>query len=226
MMPKPGPEPAHMRLWRMIRLRRRLSLSALAGLVLWFLLPAGLDRSTRGLIGWNVGAGLYLVWSWVEMLRADLVSVRKRAANQDEAEWVVLVLAVSATLVSLVAIGVELHSSRLPDHRVEAARIALAGTTIVVSWLFIHTMITQHYARLFYGTGKEPVGGLDFPKTEEPDYGDFLYFSFTIGAAAQTSDVAVTDRRMRRIVLAQTILAFLYNTSILALAINIGASLI
>jgi uncharacterized membrane protein len=211
-------------LWRMVWHRKRLALSALLGVAV-SLLAGRMAASTRALLGWNAGAGLYLLWSWTEMLRADVGSVRKRAAEQDEAEWVVLGICAVATLVSLAAIGVELHSAGGPGHAVDALRLALAATTIVVSWLFIHTTITLHYARLFYGTGGKAPGGLDFPKTPAPDYADFLYFSFTIGAAAQTSDVAVTSRIMRRVVLVQTILAFLFNTTVLALAINIGASL-
>ncbi|WP_161992708.1 DUF1345 domain-containing protein [Aureimonas leprariae] len=211
-------------LWRMIWARKRLALSALLGAVI-FAFAGRLATSTRALIGWNAGAGLYLVWSWFDMLRADVGDVRRRAAEQDEAEWVVLGICALATIVSLGAIGLELHAAGGPGQEVDAWRLALAATTIVVSWLFIHTTITLHYARLFYGTGGKAVGGLDFPKTPAPDYADFLYFSFTIGAAAQTSDVAVTSRTMRRVVLVQTILAFLFNTTVLALAINIGASL-
>lgn len=212
-------------LWRMVWMRKRLVLSALFGTVVS--LAAGrLAASTRMLCGWNAGAGLYLVWSWIEMLRADVGDVRRRAAEQDEAEWVVLGISALATIVSLAAIGLELHAAGGPDDKIDAWRLALAATTIVVSWLFIHTTITLHYARLFYGTGGKAVGGLDFPQTPAPDYADFLYFSFTIGAAAQTSDVAITSRIMRRMVLVQTILAFLFNTTVLALAINIGASLI
>ncbi|GGE24105.1 hypothetical protein GCM10011390_49390 [Aureimonas endophytica] len=218
--------PVHRRVWRMIRLRPRLVIATLVGLAVWGLLPAEHRPSTRGLIGWNAGAMLYLVTSWVQMLRADIASLRRRAAKQDEAEWIVLALAIAATLVSLAAIGIELHVSGPGDQKPPLSHLGLAGLTIAISWAFIHTVITLHYARLFYGTGSKPVGGLEFPKTVEPDYADFLYFSFTIGAAAQTSDVAVSSRAMRRVVLVQTILAFLFNTTILALAINIGASLI
>jgi uncharacterized membrane protein len=69
--------------------------------------------------------------------------------------------------------------------------------------------------------------GLAFPGSSgRPDYWDFAYFSFTIGAAMQTSDVGVTTRDMRRVVLAQTVFAFLFNTTVLALAVNVGASLV
>ena len=53
-----------------------------------------------------------------------------------------------------------------------------------------------------------------------------MYFSFTIGAASQTSDVAIVSRVMRRLVLAHTVLSFLFNTTILALVINVGAGLL
>ena len=91
-----------------------------------------------------VGA-LYLVWSWAEMLRADVGSVRQRAAAQDEAEWAVLAISLAATFASLGAIALEIHSSSAPGQKVEAFRLVLAASTIVVSWLFIHTAITLHY---------------------------------------------------------------------------------
>lgn len=215
------------RLWHGIRLRKRLVIAALLGVGVWLLLPNGLRPSTRALIGWNTLTLTYLVTSWIQMLRAEVTSLRRRAAEQDEAEWIVLALAIVATLVSLAAIVVELQGNGAAgDGKLPPSHLALAGLTIVTSWLFMHTLITLHYARLFYGTGEKPAGGLLFPGEDEPDYADFLYFSLTIGAAAQTSDVAITSRTMRRVVLVQTILAFFFNTTVLALAINIGAGLL
>ena len=100
--------------------------------------------------------------------------------------------------------------------------------TILCSWLFVHTSFALHYAHEFYGEGRDDlIGGLRFPEPNyDPDYWDFLYFAANLGAAAQTSDVMVTGQRMRRLVLAHTILSFLFNTTILALAVNVGASLL
>ena len=103
---------------------------------------------------------------------------------------------------------------------------AFTGMTILGSWLLVSMLFTFHYARMFY---RSPTNNraLAFPDAEEnPDYWDFLYFSFTIAVAAQTSDVAVMSRAMRKVVLAQSILSFVFNTSILALAMNVATGLV
>ncbi len=94
-----------------------------------------------------------------------------------------------------------------------------------MSWFFLHTIFAIHYAHEFHASDAG-TPDLIFPGGEEPDYWDFLYFAFTIGATAQTSDVGVAARRIRRTVLAHAVFSFFFNTGILALAVNVGASLI
>ena len=125
----------------------------------------------------------------------------------------------------MAAIGIELFGIHDVPSGDQAFHLLISGITILCSWFFVHTIWAVHYAHEFYGDEGERRG-LDFPKEDEPDYWDFLYFSFNMGAAAQTSDVAVLSRNMRRLVLAHTILAFLFNTMIFALAVNVGASLL
>jgi uncharacterized membrane protein len=97
--------------------------------------------------------------------------------------------------------------------------------TVIGSWLLIGVIFSVHYARLFYTwAGKDPA--LRFAEgLTTPNYWDFLYFSFTISAAVQTSDVGVATRDLRKIVLAQTLIGFLFNTAILGFSINIAAGL-
>jgi uncharacterized membrane protein len=188
--------------------------------------PAELAFSTRLLIGWNAGICLYLALTWRMMLRSDVHLLRRRAALEDEAEWLILMLTAIAALASLAAIAVELHGVRSANSTSQACRIALAASTILVSWFFLHTILALHYAHDYYAS--EKIGrGLRFPDhIKEPSYWDFLYVSFTIGAASQTSDVTIASPKIRRVALAHTILSFLFNTTILALAINVGASLL
>jgi len=206
-------------------LRRRLGAGILAG-VAAFLAPIGEHAaSTRLLFAWDFGGLVYLALTGYAMLRSDVGRIRRRAAAEDEAEWVILLLTVAATLVSLVAIGVELHGVHDAPPAEQGLRVGLAAFTILVSWFVLHTIMTLHYAHAFYA----PVDGegLEFPdRIAEPDYLDFLYFAFTIGAASQTADVAIASRRIRHVVLGHTILSFFFNTTVLALAINVGASLI
>jgi uncharacterized membrane protein len=112
-------------------------------------------------------------------------------------------------------------------------RVGLAGLTILCSWFMTHTMFALHYAHGYYSVAdpaedeRSDVGGLEFPgDCHEPDYWDFLYFSFVIGMTFQTSDVAISRRKLRRLTLGHSILAFFFNTVILALSINIMAGLL
>ena len=160
------------------------------------------------------------------MLRATVSDFRRRSEDLDFSDTFVLFLSIAAAVASIAGIGLELHSVKDAPPDVAFARAIAAVVTILISWVFLHTLFTIHYAHRFYG-GPDKGEGLMFPdKIEEPTYWDFLYFSFTIGVAAQTADVAVSSRIMRKIALLHAILSFLFNTTILALAINVGASLL
>jgi uncharacterized membrane protein len=181
---------------------------------------------TRGLIGWNAGAISYLVLSIAMMTNATHASMQKRAASQGDRQITILLFVVLAAVASLVAIVVELASVKTLSANDKAAHIALAIVTIAASWAFTHMMFAIHYAHDFYvqrAKGLNP--GLEFPKTENPEYADFCYFAFVIGTSAQTADVVFTSSAMRRIGLLHCLLAFLFNTTLLALMINIAASL-
>jgi uncharacterized membrane protein len=108
--------------------------------------------------------------------------------------------------------------------------IAVSVATILLSWMLIHTVFALFYAHEFHSEGNDRAGGhgggLAFPDDSTPDYLDFLYFSFVVGTTAQTSDVAVTSRAMRRVVMLHGVLSFFFNTAVIALAVNIAAQLV
>jgi uncharacterized membrane protein len=209
---------------RVIRARPRLTTSAVIGIVVLALLPAGVALSRRLLIGWDAGIALYLVLVYTLMARAEIGEIRKHAARQDEGRLAVLVLTVLASLASLGAILAELGSSQGAGRT--PTQLALATTTIVLSWAFTHTIFALHYAHDFYGEHGAKRSGLNFPGEEEPDYWDFVYFSFVIGMTAQVSDVAVTSKPIRQTVTAHGIVSFFFNATLLALMVNIAASAI
>jgi len=166
---------------------------------------------------------LYLGLAAHVMSRSDVATIRERAAREDEGQVALLVLTVAAALASLGAIVAELGSSsgtaRRPPH------ILLATLTILLSWAFIHAIFALHYAHEFYD--ETTGGGMAFPGGEaEPDYWDFVYFSFVIGMTSQVSDVAVTSKRIRRTVAAHGVVSFVFNAALLALTVNIAASAI
>ena len=209
---------------RIIRARPRLATSIAGGVAVGLLLPAHLWVTTRCLIGWNAGVALYLVLVYTLMTRAGLERMRRNAALQDEGRVALLVLTVVAAAASLGAILVELGTHG-GDGR-SAAQLALATTTIVLSWIFIHTIFALHYAHDFYGERGGKESGLNFPGDEEPDYWDFVYFSFVIGMTCQVSDVAITSKSIRRTANAHGIVSFFFNAALLALMVNIAASAI
>ncbi len=179
--------------------------------------------TTRLLVGWDIHVGLYLVLVAHVVSVCDVHRIRARAAREDEGQLTILVLTVTAAMASLGAIVAELGSSagvtRRPSH------VALAALTILLSWAFIHAIFALHYAHEFYDDTNG--GGLAFPGGDpEPNYWDFVYFSFVIGMTSQVSDVGVTSTRIRRTVTAHGVVAFAFNAALLALSVNIAASVI
>ena len=212
------------RLIRIIRARLRLILSACLGIAVVAMLPADWRWATRLLVGWDVGVGLYLVLAYFMIAKEDVSHIRRRAALQDEAGVVILILTATAALASLGAILAELGAAQGASR--EPAHLALAALTIVLSWAFIHTIFALHYAHEFYDENRGKGGGLVFPGEAEPNYWDFVYFSFVVGMTSQVSDVAVTARSIRRTVNAHGIVSFVFNVALLALTVNIAASAI
>lgn len=214
-----------MRAYRIMRSRPRLAAAGVLMLAVGFALPRAWPLSTRLLTAWNTGVVVYLGVMWTLMARARHEDMRRRARREDESAATVLAVCVAAVVASLGALIAELMDVRDAAAVPQGVRLGLAALTIVASWFFVHTLFTLHYAHGYYRV--DEGRGLSFPGTGgKADYWDFAYFSFTIGAAMQTSDVAVPGRDMRRVVLAQTVFAFLFNTTVLALAVNVGASLV
>jgi uncharacterized membrane protein len=207
---------------RIVRVRPRLFLSALVGLLVAVLWPATFHGATRILFGWDVGVALYLVLALRLMATTDIDGIRRHAARQDEGRTAVLFLTAVAGLASLGAIIAELGgANKAPGH------LALAAVTILLSWIFTHTIFALHYAYEYYGEARHGRGGgLNFPGDEPPDYWDFLYFSLVIGMTSQVSDVAITSNKIRRMATGHGVVSFVFNATLLALTVNIAASLI
>ncbi|MBV9890194.1 MAG: DUF1345 domain-containing protein [Rhizobacter sp.] len=216
------------KLLRLVRARPRLFIATACALAVGMLLPEGVARQsvTRWLISWNFGAGLYVLLAAIMMIRSSSHHMRHRARLQDDGQFVILVLVVISAIASLAAIAGELAVVKDMHGFAKAAHIALAGCTVLTSWAFIQVMFTLHYAHDYYAAvcSSRPAG-LEFPKDEAPDYGGFFYFAAVIGTSGQTADVSFVSKPMRRIGSMHCILAYLFNTTVLALLINIGASL-
>jgi uncharacterized membrane protein len=205
---------------RVVYARPRTFISIAIGIVAFFLLPGSLRLVTRLLIGWDIFVALYLVLVCTLVFRSGLVHIRRNAVLQDDGRFLILLVTALGAFASIVAIIFGLDA----QHR-SSPELALATVTIALSWAAVHTSFALHYAHEFY-RGAKP-GGLDFPKgheDEDPDYWDFVYFSFVIGMTAQVSDVGVTDRIIRRTATVHGIISFVFNTALVALMVNIAAS--
>lgn len=212
------------------RVRSRLISSLLVAFIVSVLLPSWINLSTRILCIWNGGMICFLALTWILMVKALPKTMRRNAQSLDEGRLVILSLITAAACASILAIAIILRETKGKGMDVLIPHLILAVVTIIVSWLLVHTIFAMHYAHEYYQDHKtdsnSKAGGLDFPEDIEPDYWDFLYFSFVIGMTSQVSDVQITSRSLRRLTLIHSILAFFFNTAIVAMSINIIAGLI
>jgi uncharacterized membrane protein len=179
-----------------------------------------LSRSHAVLIGWCCGVAVYLGLSVQIAIRETPASIRRHAKNLDLGTAFISIVTLAAAVMCVSAIIVDMGQSKTA-HGEAGLTIALAASTLLLSWFFIQTAFAFHYAHKFY----QDHACLTFPGTEEPDYWDFIYFSAVIGMTAQVSDVTTGSPVMRRLVLVHSIIAFFFNTAILALGVNFAASL-
>jgi uncharacterized membrane protein len=203
----------------------RLWLATLCGVVLYFLMPADWSVLSRVLVAWDGGVLLFLVLIVIWMLRLSAAQICKKYIEEDESAPFILLAVIIAALLSVVAIIEPLANMRQVTGTARIAHFALAAVTLINSWLLVPTMFATHYADMFYSV-KANARPLRFPDTPEPVFWDFAYFSFTISAACQTADVSTTGSGIRRVVLLHTLVAFVFNASILGFAINVTAGLL
>ncbi|MGE0698235.1 MAG: DUF1345 domain-containing protein [Hyphomicrobiaceae bacterium] len=193
-------------------------------------LPRSLPTAAIAAAGWNTGALVYLVLAGRIMSRCTTDMIRGLAEQEDESRFVFTTVILLAIASSFTAVFALIGEAKAAAGAEKALYLGLAGGTILTAWLVMQVVFTLHYAHDYYrpasGDGGGIVGGLAFPGDEAPDYWDFLYFTTSIGATSQTSDVAVVSKSFRRTVTLQAVLSFVFNTTILALAINVASSLI
>jgi uncharacterized membrane protein len=219
------------KLFKNLDIRPRLLISVVgAVLIATQLLPSWLHLSTRILCGWNGGIDVFLIWTLWNMSRATPEKMRRYALTEYQGRLALLLLVTAAACASIFAIGFLLSETKGLPMTMVVLHVALSALTIVSSWLLVHTVFALEYAHNYYHDthikSKQQSPYLNFPCENDPDYWDFLYFSFVIGMTSQVSDVQITSRLMRRLALLHGIISFFFNTSILAMSINIIAALI
>jgi uncharacterized membrane protein len=207
---------------RHLRQHARFYSAAALGAVVW-LATAPLDAHLRLLVAGDTFFAAYLMSVAAVLGRSTHATFRARSSRADEGALLIGFLTVVVVALCLASIFA------LLNHRESAStfRFALSIASVPLGWFMVHTVFAFHYAHRFYANeaSGRMHGGLEFPGGEEPQVWDFVYYSFVVGMTAQVSDVSVTTGRMRRLTLAHAIVSFLFNTVIVAIAVNVAVVL-
>ncbi len=209
----------------------RLGISAVVAALAGWLMRGHVAGQTLVIATWDVFALVSVTLAWIVIISRDPFETRRLAKLEDSSRTFLFVMVVGGAIASLFAVAIILGESKTLPKPQLSGHIALSVAAVVLSWILIHTVFALRYAHHYYDGAKEKardqvVGGLVFPEEPNPDYLDFAYFAFIIGMTCQVSDVQITKRSLRRIALWHGLIAFVFNTAILALFVNIVAGLV
>lgn len=221
----------HMRKVAYLDAQHRLVIGAGCALVVAWALPATLSPSLRAMAAWVAYAAVTLGLTWRTMLKAHPRELPSLSKLEDSSRFLIFVFVLAAAVASLLSVLALFRSADGLSHAARAWHVAASVTTIVASWLLVHTVFALRYAHIYYDERDDhgrarPGGGLEFPGNDDPDYLDFAYFSFIIGMTSQTADVNISARHLRRLALLQGLIAFVFNVVIVALTMNVVSGLL
>lgn len=215
-----------------IQAHGRLLIGLVVALII-FLLSQRTPPTIQFILVWSSFSFTILLMLWTIILTTTAAEVRVIASKQDSSRTIISIFVLCASVVSLFAVVFLMRTLPNPKQAGYPYHVGFAIISVILSWVMIHTIFAIRYTHMYYKllfeermSQKEHKGGLIFPSDEAPDYFDFAYFSFVIGMTWQVSDIQISSRRIRRVVLFHALLSFLYNTVILALTINIISGLI
>jgi uncharacterized membrane protein len=189
---------------------------------------AGVHLVTSAILGWDALCLSFIVSTLWSMARRSPDAIRARAAQDDQGRAVILTVVLSAVIAAVVAVALELSLAKNVQGLERAIRVGLAFGTVAASWFLVHLIFALHYAHGYYGRhggAARDAEGLRFPGDEPPDYWDFVHFAVIIGVASQTADIAISSKPLRRLNTVHALFSFAFNTVIVALTINLLASL-
>jgi uncharacterized membrane protein len=199
----------------------RLAISVGAGVTTALLLSRCGVAGLHHVAGWDVASLMFAGLGWLRIMTMDPTGTRRRAGAEDPGRTLVCLLVLAASFFSLFAALVVMRNDRLAGVETRGVVVALCLLAVAMAWTVTHTSYALRYAHLYYRDDDEGVGGLEFPNQIAPCYFDFAYFAFTVGMCFQVSDVVVSSPQIRRAVLGQAVLAFIYNTTIMAFVLNL-----
>jgi uncharacterized membrane protein len=226
------PETQHLllSLLRHLDAKTRLGVSIMLAMSSFLLLPSRLQLDFRILVSWIAGVGVFLSLVVLMMNHATPQKTCYRVQRQEAHHLAIFLLVVITACTSIFAIAlIQANNKDLPPTAL-TLEVCLALLAVICSWFLTHTMFALHYATCYYSQGwLHPENGeaeIGFPGESAPDYWDFMYFSFTLGMTAQTSDIAVASTRMRSLTIGHGVVAFLFYMVILASGVNVASGLI
>ncbi len=217
-----------LRLYRVLRARPYFTICYGVGALAWVLMFAVKNPAIRSVAAWDIGSLLYIVSSLLVFTLVRDRNIREDAASHQEGEWSIFTLTVLGAVMSFASLFLFSHAANQKTH-FTGAYLAFVVVTLALSWAVTHLTFAYRYAHEYYACdlgGDEVDGGIMFPQDDQPDYLDFVYFSFVLGMTFQVSDCNITSKKLRRLATVQGLIGFLFNTVILALSVNIAAGLL
>jgi uncharacterized membrane protein len=209
----------------------RLMISLCVSAIVLFFIYNHFSTPAIVLITWMSFALSVIIMCWVAMMNSHPREVRKIAKLQDSSRTMIFLFVIVASLISMVAIVFLLKLVKGQSSSIVTGHIVLSIAAVIISWWLVHTVFTLRYAHMYYDTDTDDGqprkgGGLEFPGGEEPDYLDFVYFSFVVGMTFQVSDVEISSREIRRLTWMHGLISFAFNTAIVALSINVISGMV
>jgi uncharacterized membrane protein len=216
---------------RVIAAHRYTASACVIGLLCYLLLPSPHGTAARIVFAWDIGAVAFLLMiTFLFLNEGGDVAMARNAEAQQEGEWTVFGITLAGVVISFAALTRVMSVAKAMPEGVERTfYVAAVALTLFLSWLVTHVEFALRYAHEFYEhTAGAPAvdGGLTFPGDHPPDYWDFLYFAMVLGMTFQVSDVQITSRKLRRLATAHGLIGFLFNAVIVALTVNIAATLL
>jgi uncharacterized membrane protein len=191
--------------------------------VLAALLARGTEWAISVSCAWGAMALVTVLAVWLRIYGMNAAETKENAADEDFPWPLADLVTLTASVVSLIAVGYTLLEARNRHGTGKALLLGLAIAVVALSWLTVHTLYALRYGDLYYG---HPVGGINFNEDDPPDYRDFGYLALTIGMTYQVSDTDLQNKKMRHTALRHALLSFVFGAVIVALTINAVASLL
>lgn len=211
----------------------KLLLALAVTAVVFFIILGHVSVPALIILSWLTCASVIIIMDWLIILSSHPREMRKIATLKDSSRFMILLFIITGSCVSLFSIIFLLKAGKADHHAGVTHLVLMVMGSVIISWWMLHTVFTMSYAHLYYTATPDPddakdkvVAGLEFPNEKTPDYLDFVYFSFVVGMTFQVSDVEISSRSIRRLVLLHGLISFAFNTAIVALSINVISSLV